>query len=77
MYKFIIFIAVFLAAQSVFTQTQNSLQIIVKNEQTKENITEASVSVKDSENAVTTDSKIFQTVNKLSRFHRPVMKLSS
>jgi outer membrane receptor for ferrienterochelin and colicins len=56
MYKFIIFIAVFLAAQSVFTQTQNSLQIIVKNEQTKENITEASVSVKDSENAVTTDS---------------------
>ena len=56
MYKFIIFIAVLLAAQSVYSQTQNSLQVVVKNEETKENIADASVSVNDSENVVMTDS---------------------
>ena len=55
MYKFIFFFAFFLAAQSAFAQTQNALQIVVKNEETKETIAEASVSVKDSENTVITD----------------------
>lgn len=56
MYKFLLFIAVVLTAQSVFAQTQNALQIVVKNQETKENIAEASVSLKDSELTVMTDS---------------------
>jgi outer membrane receptor for ferrienterochelin and colicins len=65
MYRFIIFIAVILAAQSVFSQTQNSLQVVVKNEETKENIAEASVSVMDSENFAITDSNGRTTLNNI------------
>jgi len=56
MNKFIIFIAVFLAAQGVFAQTQNTLKITVKNEETKENVAEANVSVKNTEIAAATDA---------------------
>lgn len=56
MYKFIIFMVVFLAAQSTFSQAQNSLQIVVKNEETKANIAEVSVSVKDTEIVGITDA---------------------
>lgn len=56
MYKFILFIAVFLTAQNVFAQTQNVLQIIVQNQETKENIAEVNVSVKDSELSAVTDA---------------------
>jgi len=56
MNKFIIFIAVFLAAQGVFAQTQNVLKITVKNEETKENVAEANVAVKDTEISAVTDA---------------------
>ncbi|HQU86215.1 MAG TPA: TonB-dependent receptor plug domain-containing protein, partial [Pyrinomonadaceae bacterium] len=56
MYKIIFFIAVILTAQIAFGQMQNSLQIVVKNEETKENIAEANVSLKDSEIGGMTDS---------------------
>jgi iron complex outermembrane receptor protein/outer membrane receptor for ferrienterochelin and colicins len=49
MYKFIIFIAVLLAAQSISAQTPNALLITVKNEETKENVAGASVSVMETE----------------------------
>lgn len=56
MNKFIIFIAVLLAAQGVFAQAQNVLKITVKNEETKENVTDANVSVKDTEVSTVTDA---------------------
>ncbi len=56
MNKFILFIAVFLAAQGVFAQTQNVLKITVKNEETKENVAEANIAVKDTEITAVTDA---------------------
>jgi iron complex outermembrane receptor protein/outer membrane receptor for ferrienterochelin and colicins len=56
MNKFIIFIAVFLAAQGVFGQTQNTLKITVKNEETKENIAEAKIEVKATEIVAASDA---------------------
>jgi len=56
MNKFIIFIAVFLAAQGVFAQAQNTLKITVKNEETRENVAGANVSVKNAQIAATADA---------------------
>ncbi len=56
MHKFILFIAVFLTANGVFAQTQNALNITVKNEDTKTNVAEVSVSVKDTEIVGKTDA---------------------
>lgn len=55
MNKFILFIAVFWAASGVFAQTQNTLKITVKNEETKTNVAEAEVSVKNTEIVGKTD----------------------
>ena len=54
MYKFIFFIAVLLAAQAVFGQTPNAVKITVKNEETKEPVAQASVSIKGSEPGAST-----------------------
>lgn len=56
MYKFLVFIAVFLAANGVFAQTQNTLRIAVKNKDTKTNVAEAEVSVKNTEIIGKTDA---------------------
>ena len=56
MNKLILFIAVFWAANGAFAQTANTLKITVRNEETKENIAEASVSVKDTEIVGKTDA---------------------
>ncbi|MBC7898586.1 MAG: carboxypeptidase-like regulatory domain-containing protein, partial [Saprospiraceae bacterium] len=56
MYKAILFIAVILSAQAVFAQTGNTVRIIVQNKDTKENIAEATVSVKDTEISIATDA---------------------
>lgn len=56
MYKFIVFIAVFFAEQGVFAQTQNSLKITVRNEETKINVVEASVIVKGTQIVGVTDA---------------------
>ncbi|MEJ7846852.1 MAG: TonB-dependent receptor [Pyrinomonadaceae bacterium] len=49
MYRVILFIAVLLAAQAAFAQTGNTIRINVKNSETKENVAEAAVTVKDTE----------------------------
>lgn len=56
MYKFILFIAVILTANGVFAQTQNALTVTVKNEDTKTNVAEVSVSVKNTEIIGKTDN---------------------
>ena len=56
MNKFIIFIAVFLTAQVIFAQTQNSLKLTVTNEETKKRVAEANISVKDTEISGVTDA---------------------
>jgi iron complex outermembrane receptor protein/outer membrane receptor for ferrienterochelin and colicins len=56
MKKIIFFIAVFFAVQNILAQAQNELKILVKNEETKTNISEANVLVKDKEIGGVTDS---------------------
>jgi iron complex outermembrane receptor protein/outer membrane receptor for ferrienterochelin and colicins len=57
MKKIILIFALLLAVQITFAQTQNVLKISVKNEETKENVPEAGVSVKDTEISAVTDAE--------------------
>lgn len=56
MYKAILFLAVVLAAPTVFAQTGNTLKIFVQNKDTKEGVKEATVTVKDTGITATTDA---------------------
>ena len=56
MSKIIILLTVMLTAQTAFAQTQNVLNLTIKNEETKATIAEANVSLKDSETSVVTDA---------------------
>ena len=56
MYKAILFIAVILMAQAAFAQDGNTLKIYVQNKDTKENIAEATVTVKDTEITAVTNA---------------------
>ena len=56
MRKFIFFIAVLLAAHGAFAQTPNTVKITVKNEETKQPVAQAGVSIKDTENSASTDA---------------------
>lgn len=55
MFKSVLFIAVILTAQAVFAQDGNTITIHVQNKDTKENVAEATVTVKDTEIASKTD----------------------
>lgn len=56
MRKLFLFIAVCLTAQTVFAQSQNTIVMTVKNEDTKINVADAVVSVKDTEITGKTDA---------------------
>jgi len=56
MCRAIIFFAIVLTASAVFGQTPNAVTFIVKNQDTKVNLADASVTVKDSENRVISDA---------------------
>lgn len=56
MYKAILLIAVILTAQAAFAQNGNTLNVKVQNKDTKENIAEAAVTVKDTQIATVTNS---------------------
>ena len=56
MYKAIILLAVVLTAQAVFAQDGESVKVHVQNKDTKENIADATLTVKDTEITATTDA---------------------
>lgn len=56
MYRIILFLAVLLTAQSAFAQSSNSIRVVVKNNDTKESITNAAAVVKGTELTGTTDA---------------------
>ncbi|MFN0277993.1 MAG: TonB-dependent receptor domain-containing protein [Pyrinomonadaceae bacterium] len=56
MYKAILFIAVVLMAQAGFAQEANTVRIHVQNKDTKENVAEATITVKDTEITAKTDA---------------------
>ncbi|MCD9189562.1 MAG: TonB-dependent receptor [Pyrinomonadaceae bacterium] len=76
MYKFLLFMAVVLTAQNVFAQTQNVLEIIVQNGETKENIAEASVSVKDSGLSAVTEANGKAELNSIPDGERTIVIFS-
>ncbi len=55
MYKAILFIAVVLTAQAVFAQDGNTVKLQIKNKDTKENVAEATVRVRETEITATSD----------------------
>ena len=76
MFRTIVFFTVVLTAQIAFGQSANSVTITVKNHDTKENISEATVTLKDSEITGVTDKTAarrlaaFLTAIRLSKYLR-------
>ncbi len=72
MYKVILFFAIVLMAQVVFAQDDNTVKLRVQNKDTKENVAEATVTIKDTEITAKTDTQGFAELKNIADGERTI-----